>query len=488
VLLFTILGLLVMGYHPGAEDDGVYLASVKAQLNPALYPHDGEFFKLQMQASLFDEGMAAFVRLSGMPLAWAELLWQCISILLMLGACWSIFCRLFDSAAARWGGVAMLSAMLTVPIAGTALYIADQYMHPRNLASALILLAVERVLARRPFQAVILLIGAMLLHPIMGGFGVSFCVILGLAWNEPAEGWMPWLWERGLSRSAVFGAVSLIPVGWLFRPASQEWIDAMNAHHWFRLYRWTWYEWMGALAPLALFWGLARFARRRGRRPLALFATAVLIYGCVQQAAAMILCGPRALIVLSTLEPMRYLHLVYVFLALMAGAMAGEFLLQQQAWRWVVFVLVVNVPMYAVQRSLFPASRHFELPGGAPENTWLAAFDWARWNTPADAYFALGARYLGEPGVDMHNFRALAERSVLADEIKDGSVLSKAPDLVPLWRRQLDAQAGWERFQVADFERLRSEFGVNWVVLDYAPPAGLPCPWLRGRISVCWIP
>ena len=51
-----------MGYHPGAEDDAVYLAAVKAKLDPSLYPQDSAFFKLQMQASLFDTWMAAFVR------------------------------------------------------------------------------------------------------------------------------------------------------------------------------------------------------------------------------------------------------------------------------------------------------------------------------------------------------------------------------------------------------------------------------------------
>ncbi len=38
VLLFTVLGFLVMGYHPGLEDDGVYLAAVKADLNPGSIP------------------------------------------------------------------------------------------------------------------------------------------------------------------------------------------------------------------------------------------------------------------------------------------------------------------------------------------------------------------------------------------------------------------------------------------------------------------
>ena len=41
------------------------------------------------------------------------------------------------------------------------------------------------------------------------------------------------------------------------------------------LYHWAWYEWLGALAPLVLFWLLWRFARKRGETLLARFALAV---------------------------------------------------------------------------------------------------------------------------------------------------------------------------------------------------------------------
>jgi hypothetical protein len=53
-IFFTLLGLAVMGYHPGLEDDGVYLTAIKHNLNPALYPHDANFFQLQLQATFFD--------------------------------------------------------------------------------------------------------------------------------------------------------------------------------------------------------------------------------------------------------------------------------------------------------------------------------------------------------------------------------------------------------------------------------------------------
>ena len=134
VLLFTALGFLVMGYHPGLEDDGIYLAAVKADLNPALFPYNANFFRLQMEATLFDGWMAHFVRWTGMPVAWAELFWQLVSLFLILWAVKKIANRLFAEETARWAGVAMVAAMFTLPVSGIALYMTDQHLHPRNLA------------------------------------------------------------------------------------------------------------------------------------------------------------------------------------------------------------------------------------------------------------------------------------------------------------------------------------------------------------------
>lgn len=488
MLLFSLLGFLAMGYHPGAEDDGVYLAAVKADLNPVLYPHDSEFFRVQMRASVFDNWMANFVRATGIPLAWSELLWQAISILLTMWACWSIVCRLFSDVPAQWGGVAMVAAMLTLPVAGTALYIADQYLHPRNLASALILLAVARILAARRWQAAPLLAVAILLHPLMGAFAVSFCCILVFA-DPLHDKFTVWRNRNLASRTGMaYRAFIFVPFGWLFAPPSQAWINAMETRHWFRLYNWTWYEWLGTIGPLVIFWIVVRAARRRGQINLARFAAAVLVYGVLQQAFAMVVLAPRRWIVFSTLEPMRYLHLVYVFMALIGGAYLGRFVLKASAWRWALFLIVAYGAMFGVQRHLFAASPHLELPGRASANPWLQAFAWIRANTPTDAYFALDPRYLAAPGEDNHSFRALAERSVLADTIKDTSVLSKAPQLVPTWKTQVDAQRGWSRFTLADLTRLKRQFGVGWVVVRYPQPAGLTCPWRNGVLGVCQVP
>jgi hypothetical protein len=482
--LFSALGFLTMGYHPGAEDDAVYLAAVESRLDPALFPRDSAFFKLQMQASFFDTWMAAFVRVTHIPLAWSEILWQIIAIALILLASARILRILFDEKTALWGGLALLSAMLTLPVAGTALYIADQYLHPRNLATALILFACYHILRRRWFLAGLLSIATVLLHPMMGAFGVSFCACLALANAESFHRQIGKLTRTPAHQTAV----AAIPIGWILKPPSPGWVEAMGPRHCFWLYQWTWYEWLGALGPLILFSLLLRSARKRGKTSLERFALAILLFASLHLTVAMILCGPSALVVLATLEPMRYLQLVYVFLALICGALIGRHILKTRIARWLIFVIALNIPMFLVQRHLFASSPHIELPGADLGNPWLAAFSWIRTHTPRDAYFAVGPRYLAAPSEDMHSFRALAERSVLADDIKDRSVLSKAPALVPGWRRQVDAQQGWDRFQLADFEGLRTAFGVDWLILDHDPPPGLPCPWRDQRVFVCRIP
>jgi hypothetical protein len=89
------------------------------------------------------------------------------------------------------------------------------------------------------------------------------------------------------------------------------------------------------------------------------------------------------------------------------------------------------------------------------------------------------------PGEDAHGFRALAERSVLADAIKDPCIVVRIPALGPRWVRELYAQNGWRNFQRPDFLRLKEQFGVNWVVVPDPGVAGMSCPYKNGSLAVC---
>src|SRR5579862_4979712 len=137
----TLLAFVVMGYHPGLEDDSFYLAAIKWDLNHALFPHDADFFRLQFQATIFDRLIALSVRLTHLPVLWDVLLWQLLGIFLILFGCWRIARRCFALPEAQWAAVALITALLTLPVPGVAINLADQYLHPRTLATAAIVAA-----------------------------------------------------------------------------------------------------------------------------------------------------------------------------------------------------------------------------------------------------------------------------------------------------------------------------------------------------------
>ena len=100
------------------------------------------------------------------------------------------------------GATALVSALLTMPVAGTALYIADQHLHPRTPACAAILFAIGAVLDRRYGLAVVFSAAAVLFHPLMGAFGIAYLIVLAL----PLERWNPKSLDRWPSAVADYFA------------------------------------------------------------------------------------------------------------------------------------------------------------------------------------------------------------------------------------------------------------------------------------------
>ncbi len=480
LIVLTLVAFVIMGYHPGLEDDSFYLAAVKRDLNPALFPHDSEFFRLQFQATIFDKLIAASVRLTHLPLAWMVLLWQFLAIFFILYGCLRIARRCFASREAQWGATALVAALLTLPLPGIAINLADQYLHPRNLATAAILAAIVAVLDRRPWIAAILLTIAFAIHAIMAAFGISFCIFL----------W--WCLRRRSVQVAPGAPLLLIPLGWLFEPASDAWRQAAATRGFYFLNRWHWYEWLGVFAPLALIFAVRRFVQRRKDDGTAIlpFTSALLCYGVFQSIAGLAIMLPPSLERLRPFEPMRYLHLLYLLFLLIAGGLIGSYILGRKAYRWALLFVPLAAGMFYAQREMYPASAHLEMPWTAPDNDWLESFTWIRGNTPADALFALDPHYETLQGEDYHGFRALAERSTLADYEKDGGMAARVPSLAPRWLKEVTALKGWRNFQPDDLARLQKDFGVTWIIVSradalYSQPGALTCPYQNDEVKVC---
>jgi hypothetical protein len=473
LFVLTLLALLIQGYHPGVEDDGVYLSAIKRDLNPNLYPHDFEFFTLQLQATVFDKLIAGSVRLSGLPLPAVVLAWHVLTIFSILWGCWRISRLCFPEWYAQLAAVSTVAALLTLPVAGTALYLVDQYLHPRALATAAILGAVAAAVEGRRWLMAVLLATACFLHPLMASFGVSYCLFLL---------WRP---TGGLQVRSATAVLIALPLGWIFEPTSPAWQEAAHTRDYFYLSAWRWYEWVGVFAPLLILWWFRRLGRSRGLAMLAHMSSRLFWYGIFQLLIALVIVLPARLDRLKPFQPMRYLHLLYLLMALFAGGLAGQRLLRTHWVRWLVLFVPLSAGMFLVQRQTFPDSAHVEWPGAVPRNGWVQAFLWIERNTPPDSLFALDPYYMQRPGEDAHSFRAWAERSVLADYAKDASVATQVPRLASRWQEQVRAQSGWKHFQKADFENLRARYGVTWVVVERPGVPGLQCPYKNDVVMVC---
>ncbi len=126
LLLLTAGALLVHGYHPYAEDGEIYLPGVERILHPELFPAGGKFFQSHARLTLFPNLIALSLRVTHLPLETGIFLWQVASIFLLLLACWEMTGLLFPGRrGARWCGVCLVAALLTIPVAGTALYVMD---------------------------------------------------------------------------------------------------------------------------------------------------------------------------------------------------------------------------------------------------------------------------------------------------------------------------------------------------------------------------
>ncbi len=273
LLAISLLALAVHGYHYGIEDEAIYLPAVKQRLNAALYPFDSAFFQAQSQLMLFDRLIAALCRLTHLSVDWAFFLLYCLTTFLFVLALRRLGERFFPDEPSRWAAVLLPAALLTMPVAGSAVFIMDQHMHPRNLATVALLFALAAVLDKRWVAAGVLVVAAAVIHPLVTLYGASLLCMLA--------------WRRTILLHFLALAVFLSFAWFLLPPPPAGWWHAVEAYIF--ISEWTWYEWLGILGPLACLLGCARWASRSGLPLVVTSARRLVWYGLFYFSVAAVL-------------------------------------------------------------------------------------------------------------------------------------------------------------------------------------------------------
>lgn len=489
LLALSILSFCILGYHPDAEDGGIYAAAVQQRVHPWLFPHDHAFVAAHVGNGVFAwviSGLVTVTHLS-VPLCLAFVQFATIAATLWASSDVAKIC--FRTEPARFGAVLVLALSLSLPVAGTALYLGDPYCTARSIALPLLLFALKHLLQRRTFASVLLLATAFVLHPVMALWGGLFLVSV-------------WTLQRKrpiLLFTSFSGASFLICLAiYLLSPVDEGALRLLAAtrSYWF-LAQWQWYEVLGALAPPALLlWTHSRHEQTHStgaEERLLVYAHAATTALCLLIALIFARSSAEHLFI-ARMQPLRALHLLYAVFLLIAGGWIGNYLHEKmnsrKAERVALAVLAacIATPLFVAQLEIYPASQHLEFPWRQPTNGWSRAFVWCREHTSQNALFAMDAHYITVEGEDAQNFRSIALRSSLPDYSKDGGVASVSPSLAADWLVGVAAQSNLNRRSDADRLAQLAPLHVDWIVLPQTSATSFPCAYRNEVAKVCRLP
>jgi hypothetical protein len=509
----ALITLLINGYHPLAEDGGLYVAGVQLTLNPALFPHYTVFVSEHLNFSIFAPALACIVHLTHLPLAWVLLLTNLFSLWLTFFAAHRILQRTISNETAQLAALFLLAAFWSIPIAGTSLLLMDPYVTARSLSTPLSMLAIAFALdawmphaphlregfivakMRPTLPCTLCLILAAAFHPLMAAYAFAFILVLRVTRLRRR-----YLAYAILAITAIALALTLQRLAPSETPAVIA--AEISRYYWF-LSQWQWFELLGLVGPLAV---LAALLLRFRKQPnpfnnaAATLCRASIALGSIATLVALLFAHKTSRThFVARMQPLRVYLLLYAIMTLLLGATLTQLALEARqrlhstftraalATAPAIIILALAATMFYVQRQTFPASEHLELPWLVQQNPnpWVRAFLWCRDNTPPDALFALDTKYVNEDGEDAQTFRPIALHSALPDFSKDGGEAAITPALATQWQQGANAQVNLSTETDAIRDAHLLPLGVTWMVLHASTPTAHPCPYNNGSIKVC---
>lgn len=484
--LASALAVALLGYHPYAEDGGIYASALSLRLNASLFPAYRGFVVAHTGKSLFIPLLAALVRTSHLQRTTAMFSLYVLSVVATLAALQQLARVLLPSLQQQRWAVLLLAVTLGMPVGGTSLYLADPYLTARSFSTPLIVLALTWMLQKNYAMTAGCVAVSFAIHPLM------------TLWAELPLGFLL-LWqqsERPMRASLLVGGglTGIAGVLQSLLPADSAAVRAasLSRGYWF-LSEWQWYEWIGLAAPCVL---LILFLKVRWRKDafhhdahvLASAMTAAML--TVTALSLLWIHTGNASFLLARVQPLRLLHPVYlVFLLLLAGWLAKGC---GSSWRGLTVLVVLLFAaadgLILLQRTAYAYSAHIEVPWVTSSNGYEQSAAWIRQHTPNDAVIATDAHYTTAYGEDAQMVRAIALRSTVPDAAKDGGIASVMPALAEVWMAGSRAQEGLAK--ATDAERIAriKPMGATWLLLPAEAVTAMPCPYVNPIAKVCRIP
>ena len=237
-LAFLVIALcfLLHPYYGIIHDARLYTLQALNFLSPELYASD-VFLRYGSQDSytIFTPIYACVVSMLGAELAASISTFASICLLIL--SAW-VLAKTIATADLAWLGVGFLVVSPAFYGYGTNFSIVEGFITPRMIAEALSLLAIAFWLQDRRWLAAILVLGALVIHPIMAFPAIVLILVLWWNWRNWCSGWSL---VAGIVLLVATALALSIPRGqWQFDP---EWWRQTQYTDILFPSRWTLHDW-----------------------------------------------------------------------------------------------------------------------------------------------------------------------------------------------------------------------------------------------------
>jgi hypothetical protein len=469
------------GYRFGVSDQAFYEPAIRAQMDPALFPHDRPLLEAQSKLMAADKilgRVAQTLHLRLPPLFFAIYVLSLgllavggVAVARALGFSW-------------WATAAFLFALtLRHRIPKTGANTLESYMHTRQLAFAIGALGIACLLRRRWGWMVAAIAAAAVLHPTTGlWFAVCLMPAAFVAAPAPRK-WLPFLIAGGLiaalvllTRGSFAGRLVIM---------DQPWLDVLADKDYLFPTGWPLYAWMANLAYAPIVWGI--YAQRTARG-VAVAGERALAVGVVALLLVFLISVPLTAMHIALAVQLQVTRVFWV-MDFLATAYLVWWLSSAVTWRvpasrrrpaaaLVCFAILSLGRGYYVLRDQGADRGLVSLD--IPATEWVDVMQWLRaqppgWNILADPAHAW--KY----GLSV---RVAAERDTVLEAIKDSALALYDRDIAMRVSERSEALRDFDDMSGADFRALAVKYDVHAVVLANPRTVDLPVLYRNSGFTI----
>jgi hypothetical protein len=462
------------GYRFGISDQAFYEPAVERQLDASLFPRDRALIDSQARLTLVDETLADVSRITRLQAPSLFLLLYLVSLVALFLGAWQ-FARLLGFS--PWAAAAFL-ALLTLRhrIAKTGANTLEGYMHPRQLAFGLGVLALVASLKNRWTWMVALWAVSAALHPTTA---LWFAILIGggIVFDRISR-------FSAKAASALLILIAMLPclVTWpLLRhlPSSlfidTDWAAVLAGKDYIFVSQWPIYAWIANLAYAPLIWWI--FKRR----------TAI---GAAKDAEGRIVAGTLALLAIfigslflsesrvALAVQLQVSRVFWLMDFLVAGYIAwwltSDPALRRLAGAWTPRVAVAILAVVSIGRGVQTVSA-----GGAdrvlfrrnlPPGDWTDVMGWLR-TQPSDWLILANPDHAWRYGTSV---RVAAARDVVLEGVKDSAISLYDRNVAMRVAERMQSLSNFSDLSTDDARALGRRYSATVLVAERSQRFNLP--------------